>query len=165
MKNLYPFLLLMCILVSTKCAAAEPDSRFNAGWSILYPESSDGAAYSVTYYFYPDGLFVQQNSRRREFVTIGRWKLDEQKHLVLYDWQPLHTTITAERLNEIKKQVTRYAVSFNSNTSMRWTPDAKGSSVINLTRRCDLPDRTKNIYWGLDTKPEKSNPTSSSAAP
>jgi len=150
-KASFIFIIFISVFVSAGFAAAETDARFNAGWKILRGDVNSGIISSDTYYFYPDGLFARQGYQRREFVTIGRWKIDGQKHLVIYDQQPRNTTLSAEELDNIKKQEMRFAVVFDSNTSMRWTRDAKGASTITLSRVRDLPDRTENVYWGLGT--------------
>ena len=119
------------------------DRRLLAGWRIV---QADGLG--DVYYFYPDGLFVRQGVRRREFVAIGRWRVEEKKHVVLFDLELRNTTLSADALASIKAQKEVLGFTFDSDEKMHWTSAAE---VRELKRIRDLPDRTENIYWGLGT--------------
>jgi hypothetical protein len=134
------------LFAALSCGRAEEevaDKRLLAGWKIV---QADGLG--DVYYFYPDGLFVRQGVRRREFVAIGHWRAEEKKHLVLFDLELRNTTLSAEVLASIKAKKEVFGCTFDSDEKMQWTSDAEAKE---LKRIRDLPDRTENIYWGLGT--------------
>ncbi len=143
------FTLIVAVLVlgqPSGAFAADSDARLHAAWKV---QQADGLG--DVYYLYPDGLFVRQGVRRREFVTIGHWKQEDQKHLVLFDQQPRNTTLSVEKLEEIRKTEVHYGLVFDADTAVRWISTEPESRAIVLKRLRDLPDRTENIYWGLGT--------------
>jgi hypothetical protein len=145
-KHFAWFLAVLVLGQPFRAAAGDADGRLYAGWKV---EQEDGLG--DAYYLYPDGLFVRQGVRRREFVTIGHWKQEDQKRLVLLDQRLRNTTFSAERLDEIRKKEVRYTLVFDSDNTMRWIPAESDSRATVLKRLRDLPDRTENIYWGLGT--------------
>ncbi len=143
------FAVLASVFISLTCVGAESeviDKRLFAGWKIM---QEDGLG--DVYYLYPDGLFVRQGVRRREFVTIGRWTIEEKKRLVLFDFELRNTTLSAEALAAIKAEKHPYDLNFGADEKMRWSPVSETGNVAVLQRIRDLPDRTENIYWGLGT--------------
>src|SRR3712207_389303 len=67
--------------------------RLLAAWQNV---EADGMG--STYYFYPDGLLVIQNPRRREFVVLARWRMESAEVVVVYDQRPLNTTFSRAEL-------------------------------------------------------------------
>lgn len=136
---------LISAFVALSLAHAEDavDKRLLAAWKIV---QADGLG--DVYYLYPDGLFVCQGVRRREFVAVGHWRIEEKKHLVLFDLELRHTTLTAEALAAIKAKQEVFDFDFEGDATMHWVAAAE---VKEMKRIRDLPDRTENIYWGLGT--------------
>jgi hypothetical protein len=131
--------------MSCALSGAEPsDARLLAGWKV---EQSDRLG--DMFYFYPDGVFVRQSPRRREFVTTGRWRLEDSSTLVMFEQFPRNTTLKAEELETIRKEEEIVSFVFTSDLTMKWTE--KGGGTRSLRRFRDLPDRTENPYWGLGT--------------
>ena len=138
--------ILAFVLLLPAAFGADVDARLHAGWKV---DQEDGLG--DVYYLYPDGLFVRQGVRRREFVTIGHWKQEDRKHFVLFDQQPRNTTLAEEKLEEIRKKEEKYTLVFDGDSAMQWVSEGGDSRVVLLKRLRDLPDRTENIYWGLGT--------------
>lgn len=143
MKGL-AIIALSLFLPAAVCA--DLGARLHAGWKV---DQKDGLG--DVYYFYPDGLFVRQGVRRREFVTIGHWKQEDQNRLILFDQQPRNTTLSVERLENIRNKKETYALVFDCESGMQWVPEGADARVVLLKRLRDLPDRTENVYWGLGT--------------
>jgi len=125
-------------------SAAQPDPRLLAGWNVEQADKLGDA-----FYFYADGGFVRQNPRRREFVTTGRWRLEDASTLAMFEQFPRNTTLSPERLDQIRKQEERVSFTFESDLAMRWKRSDGTASTLRRFR--DLPDRTENPYWGLGT--------------
>jgi len=135
--------LVSAFVASAHAESEVSDKRLLAAWKIV---QSDGLG--DVYYLYPDGLFVRQGVRRREFVAIGRWRVEEKKHLVLFDLELRNTTLSAEALASIKAKKEVFSFTFDSDERMHWISAAEARE---LKRIRDLHDRTENIYWGLGT--------------
>jgi hypothetical protein len=92
----------------------------------------------ISHYFYPDGVYISQNPRRREFVTRGLWAIEEEQ-LVFYGLTSLHSTLPPDRERRVPPVIEV------SSEQMVW-----GESGKTLTfRKIDkpLPDRKANPYW------------------
>jgi hypothetical protein len=122
------------------------DRPILAAWKIVEPDNLGDV-----YYFYPDGLYVRQGLRRREFVTIGHWKIDNRTRLVLFDVEPRNTTLSADKLAAIRAKNLRYDFGFDGDRTIHWAFLGEPTQTEELKRVGDLPDRTENIYWGLGT--------------
>ncbi len=139
----YFIALVSAFVVFAHAEDVTADKRLLAAWKTV---QADGLG--DVYYLYPDGLFIRQGVRRREFVTIGRWRIEEKKHLVLFDLEPRNTTLSAEALASIKAKKEVFVFTLESDEKMHW---ASATETRELKRIRDLPDRTENIYWGLGT--------------
>src|SRR6185312_6391592 len=118
------------------------DPRLLAAWKIL---QDDGLG--DVYYFYPDGLFVCQGVRRREFVTIGRWKLEAANRLVMFERDVPSATFSEQERATLKASRTICILNFPGDGQMLWNPNGEVVHQITLRRISGLPDRTENIYW------------------
>jgi hypothetical protein len=141
--RIYLVAIVTAVVAFAHAEDVASDKRWLAGWKIVQPDGLGDV-----YYLYPDGLFVRQGVRRREFVTIGRWRIEEKKHLVLFDLELRNTTLSAEALASIKAKKEVFDFIFDSDEKMRWVSVADNRE---LKRIRDLPERTENIYWGLGT--------------
>ncbi|MFL6499595.1 MAG: hypothetical protein ACJ8LL_02610 [Candidatus Udaeobacter sp.] len=132
-------------MTSAEPAIAAP-SRLLAAWQNM---QTDGMG--STYYFYPDGLLVMQNPRRREFVVLARWRMQTRDVVVISDEQPLNTTLSRAELAKWRKGSYPWRIVSLTRRELHWVflNDPKTSDVFRY--RGPLPDRTENVYWGLGT--------------
>jgi hypothetical protein len=93
----------------------------------------------ISYYFYPDGVFITQNPRRREFVTRGSWSL-EGEQLTLSNIRYLNST----KPTDTEPQC--ICVPEISDETMVWQSPNQ-LDKITFRRGGDLPDRNANPYW------------------
>lgn len=117
-----------------------------AGWKVT---QDDGLG--DIFYFYPDGLFVQQGVRRREFVTIGRWSIEPNQRLLLSEAEPKNTSCSDEELAEFRNEKIYVDVAQESPEKMQWIFGGDSANPVHLWRMRDLPDRTEVMHWGLGT--------------
>lgn len=140
-------LALLGFLHPQLCAAdTAAVDRFHAGWKV-----DQFGGLGDVYYFYPDGLLICQGVRRREFVTIGKWRIEPNNQLILFARQLQNTTLSPEKLEAIRQEVRRYTFTFDADDSMRWSSTDPNVPSLVLNRLKPLPDRTENPYWGLGT--------------
>ena len=143
--------------------------------TILQAEWSqpEGNAHQL-YYFYPDGVYVWQATRRREMNAHGRWKLTgdrielseekadsgatrpdrsiaveqivDESHLKIQAGTV--RVASSEILEGERRQLLERGFKFDVDVS-----DMAYSIVVppprEWTRIGELPDRTENVYWGL----------------
>ena len=124
-----------------------PPHRLLAAWQLVEPEGL-----GPTYFFYPDGVLVIQNPRRREFVDLARWRMEAPNVVVLWDHRPRNTTLSRAELSKWRKATNRWRVTSLGVRRMSWTSVTSPERSNMFRHRGQLPDRTENIYWGLGTK-------------
>jgi hypothetical protein len=137
--------------VTSDLAAAESSvaapRRLLAAWQNIEPDGMGS-----TYYFYPDGVLVIQNPRRREFVILARWRMESPQVFVIFDQRPLHTTLSRVELADWRRGHYRWRITSLGRREMRLVSmNAPGVSDV-FRHRGPLPNRTENIYWGLGTE-------------
>lgn len=124
-------------------SSKQSNTELHAGWKIQQP---DGAG--SVYYFYPDGVLVIQNPRRREFVRVGKWVIGDHSQLTLFDIAPRNTTLSPEEIKERRRYRSEYTCVFESDQQMQLIAENSSETLV-LCRIKDLPNRSENRYWGF----------------
>ena len=98
------------------------------------------------YYFYPDGVLILRNPRRKRFVMRGAWRLEEGGRLVISDVvDPNATRSDAER-ELIRSEHHRISIMEITPDSMVWQPE-EAVTLVAFRRMGALPERKKKEFW------------------
>ncbi len=98
------------------------------------------------YYFYPDGVLVLQDPRRKRFAMRGAWRIEENGRLVISNVVDPNTTRSDAERELIRSERHNISIMEITPDAMVWKPEDAGESVA-FRRAGKLPERTRKFFW------------------
>ena len=102
---------------------------------------------ALGYYFYPDGVFILQDPRRKRFAMRGAWALDDDGRLIISDVIDPSLTRSEEERELIRSERHTISISEISPEGMVWEPGENNNSRVAFRRTGKLPGRDEELFW------------------